>query len=493
MKKILLLLIMLFIHSGMYANGDPITSLSALHRSSNPTPRDIVDIHIVREDLHIKPGVYTTVKVKYMLWNASDKDYNNIDYGFPVDYQGTGDKYVNSPLQGDYYSDSSYMLGWHDDYIINIVFFANGTALPFSVSDETIVEKPDSIFNQNQEDIETYGEWDKEEAELYYNLATVGRRWFYTQFSIKAGETLILEVQYSLRNARDIAAWSGIDISNRMEGGLLHYDLAPAVHWGNGKARDFYVEIDVSEIDDTDNRYNLPDDYKRGASGLPFSIKGDKLVYQTRNFNFKNAKPIIFSYRNKPFPDLAEWMPCRISNDKYVLSVSDENKTYPASNLIDMDLETAWAVPWKKEVGDTITITFKQPTRIGAIIVLGGYHRSKKTFTENHSPSHIVAQFYGMKQVYNTKEEKYTNKLIEDIVNWADIWEQPGRKYEIVTFDNILHHAARYDGTFWQENGYTKIKLWIKDIFPGTKYNDMCISEIILLNDFAFPERRYQQ
>jgi len=141
MKKIIFSLLILFSVSMAFANGDPTDRHSALIGSSNPTPRTITDVQLLSEKLYIRPGKYSYITVKYVLWNNSDKDYIDIDYGFPVDYQGGGEKYLNSGLTSDDYSESSYTIGWQDDYIKEISFFLDGKTLPSKASTEAVLTK----------------------------------------------------------------------------------------------------------------------------------------------------------------------------------------------------------------------------------------------------------------------------------------------------------------------------------------------------------------
>jgi len=495
-KLISLLLIFILFPFRITANGDPTDELSALNRSANPTPRNITDIHIIREELRIKPGIYSSISVKYILWNASDKDYTDIDYGFPVDYQGTGDKYINSPLIGENYSDARFTMGWHDNYIRNVSFFANGQLLPYEASPETILEKP--VIKQEEDLIRTFGKWSEAENDFYNDLASIGRRWFYTRFSIPAGSTLTLEVNYTLRNSHYKAGFSKtIQISDgTREGCSLHYDLAPAVYWGNGKARDFTVEIDISDISIAEWGKNTPDDYylKSGIYGLPFIQEGNKLLFSTRNFDFKDADPIFMTYRPNPTPELSEILSHRISNERYTITVSDALSNHPATLLADMDLETAWAAktkPGRKGMenitGDTITIKFHKPTKLGAIILLGGYHKNKDTYFRNNRPKWIWAILHGMGKKY--VDGIGWTELIEKEIDIHDmrILDKNDETYKTVYFDNLTEHSMIYERGPGSEE-VTKIEFWIREWYPGTHHDDICVSEIILLDEGIFPQ-----
>ncbi len=62
MKKLILTCwLTLLSITAAFANGDPVMRYSSLIGSSNPVPREITDIQILREELYIRPGKYSHV------------------------------------------------------------------------------------------------------------------------------------------------------------------------------------------------------------------------------------------------------------------------------------------------------------------------------------------------------------------------------------------------------------------------------------------------
>lgn len=93
---------------------------------------------MVGECLRIVPhGLYTDVEVRYLLHNGSDRDYDDIDCGFPVDCMGEGGyRYVDC----DDMSERRQAYGWRDDCIRRVMFAANGVSLPCAASGGTTVK-----------------------------------------------------------------------------------------------------------------------------------------------------------------------------------------------------------------------------------------------------------------------------------------------------------------------------------------------------------------
>lgn len=461
MKKSVLTSILFFCFTLLVqANGDPTEVLSALHASANPVPRDIVDIQIISEKLLVKPGNYSDIHVKYLLLNTSDKDYLDIDYGFPVDYQGRGDgEHVD-----DCYSESKYVLGWFDDYIREISFFADGRMLPYKMSEEVIFTPTEPLRSQFEKGRVGDNEYGMEMER--FEMDFVSRRWFYTKFSVKAGESLTLEVKYSVRNYQ----WMNLYLPLYEQGRRycrLDYDFAPAVHWGNGHAKEFLVEIDTSDI--------IPGFYDReseGIAGLPFSRTGDKITYSARNFSFKDAAPLQLRYRLKKQYDFGYIMKHRIPNAAYTITASEAQHKYPVSHLNDVDLTTAWIASKNRGVGATLTIDFNEPTSLHSIFILGAYHKNENTYTQNNRIKKIHIRL-----IQNPGEESY-----DDVE--TDLYYHQDAAFAPLLLEDFPSQSLGYTRTaYLPELKLRRIVLEIVEVYPGSKYEDTCISEIILMGD----------
>jgi hypothetical protein len=411
------------------------------------------------------------------LWNNSAQDYTDIDYAFPVDYEGGGEEYVNSGLIGDYYSEGSYTLGWHDDYVKKIAFFMDGEALPYKRSEEVILEMYDPISEEDKKNMLEEGE---DVYEFYLNLSkapAVCRRWFYTQFSIKAYQSVTLEVHYALRNTQAKSTYSSnFDTSgNQCE---LYYDFSPAEYWGDGTARDFTVQIDASDLAVVPNFYD--DKYNISIEGLPFTRAGNVYVYSTQHFSFKNAEKLAINYILLNSIDLSNLLKQQIPKNQYTILASSEQKNYPVSNLTDMDFATAYVPATKGGLGEKIVIQFKEPTKVNELVIVNGYHKNEKTYLENNRIKNIVVIAEG-----NSYWKNEAGKvIIDDEKRELTLSYDVNNAYIPIHLDQLKFHpdvsATTIAHTF-DSFKTTKIELTITEIYPGTKYNDTCISEIILL------------
>lgn len=477
MKRLLLCAVALLSWSATLGNGDPTDRISALTASANPAPLTITDVQLISEHLWIRPGYYTQVRVRYVLLNNSDKDYNDIDYGFPVDYMGGGERYVNSPLQSDYYSESRFLYGWHDDYIRDIAFRADGAPLEWTMSKET------TLFAQPEPTRDEYpdeGEYNGAMSEWMWEV--VSRRWFYTRFSIGAGESLTLEVDYSVRNSRTRSSThDGGSIFNDGNSSFL-YDLSPAAHWGDGKVRDLFVEIDTRDITTVKENWSERD----GVSGLPFRQEGDVLKYDAANFAFEGSQPIRFEYLLRREIDPASVFRHRIPRHLYNIQATGTSPKYPVENLSDADLSTAW-VTAPDGKGQKITITFKEPTEFTDIFIAGGYLKSPDTFSQNSRPEKVSVKFTGQSEEWN-EQGHLSGKMSDSELSGTIRFQSDLAALPFWANIGLLTGSYRPDQYDLRRFWVSKIEITIDEIHPGSKYTDLCISEIILID---MPAEKY--
>ncbi|MEO0641250.1 MAG: hypothetical protein AAFY70_16070, partial [Bacteroidota bacterium] len=146
--------------------------------------------------------------------------------------------------------------------------------------------------------------------------------------------------------------------------------------------------------------------------------------------------------------------------------------TYGPKNLIDGNMETAWVEGASGlGIGESIEITLSFPKDIRAIFILPGYTKSQKAYEENARPQKIkVAVYIGEKGKGEWRE-------MEEI-------SLQDRRYQTLMGDNIAALAQPImdigDVGDWN---ISKIRLTITAVYPGTKYDDTCISEVLLLEN----------
>jgi len=149
-----------------------------------------------------------------------------------------------------------------------------------------------------------------------------------------------------------------------------------------------------------------------------------------------------------------------ISDFKYVISrlyisavASSELKEkntrsdyYSVNNLFDDDSTTAWVEGVKDDgIGQWVQINFDTTYKIKYILIRNGYQKSTLTYYNN-------------------------NRVKKMLIYYSD-----GTKQEIKLFDKMGYY--RYP---IKKKNTRFIKILIKEIFEGSKFNDTCISDVVI-------------
>ncbi|MBO7489856.1 MAG: hypothetical protein J6T88_06235 [Bacteroidales bacterium] len=509
MKKTIILFTMLFVAlCSIKANGDPVATRSAMTLSCTPVAVHIPEVKLLDERCRfvLRDG-YTEVEVRYLLYNNSKKDLRALPYGFPIDWYGEGKSRWKSD---NYITESIVERGWRDNYVRNVSFTLNGRGLPWRHSADTILEpsvpyinhlyivelegidwedplvKPDSTYDlytaeRTRQLVAKYGD------SILLNSDALCRRWYYTELDIEAGHTVELVVRYSIENN----TWCGLYDAGRVfnvglwQSNTFKYDFSPAAYWGDGKAQRFRVWIDDGIIDGKLQYESIP---RKGdvVTGLEVRRQGKGLVYETRDFDFAFAKPLRITYvAYGESEDLPALLSRRISPDKYSVRLSGGVAKYPVSNLGDMDLSTAAVLKPDADGNITIRIVLKEPVTVTGVLIYNGYTKDADTYRNN---SLIDSLEYDV--VWDGEGPSYWNK---GDYRYGDEILLRGSKPTEYTWQGLTDAAIRLPladiemefGFSWEyKQERPKVKEIIVDVLkvkPGAKYNDLCVSEIILL------------
>ncbi len=209
-------------------------------------------------------------------------------------------------------------------------------------------------------------------------------------------------------------------------------------------------------------------------NGLPFTEKNGTYHYTCKSFKFESAYPLYIRYNNENAQQTAFIQSSNVTQTHVSDIRSSSSQTnYPVNNLVDENYTTAW-VPQNNGIGEWFEVSLK-PLHLGAIIMLSGYMKSEEAYYNNNRVKKIKIE-YAMK-IYDDEEQKDEFEVeLEDL------------PYK----ENISNHLYSKVATSFGESTYglvTKLKITIVDVYKGNKYNDTCISEILLLSNwFSDPE-----
>ncbi len=181
----------------------------------------------------------------------------------------------------------------------------------------------------------------------------------------------------------------------------------------------------------------------------PIFLKSEIKNEEDINYSF-------FSYMKKIFSDNSRFEILGIlENYEYNMNIENKHITitsssqldnkYTCKNLLDYDLNSAWV---EGSIGDGqnewIEIRVDKISHVGTIILFPGYGKNKDLFYANN----------------RLKKVKVETSSFQTEVEFEDYFG-----------GQIIHLAEKTD----------RIKISVLDVYKGSKYNDLCISEIMLM------------
>ena len=506
-KKLLTLAVALASVVMVWANGDPVAVHSAITLSPTPVAVHVPEVQLLDEVVYFTPrGRYMEVTVRYLLHNRSSRSFDSLPYGFPIDYWGQGEPSYWEDIDDIF--ESQMEKGWRDSYIRNVSFTLGDRQLKWQCSKDTLLLPPQPYLSEAWFDTTTEEgsrEFDSIYAiygdSVYSYTHEISRRWYYTYLDIPAGSYVTLEVRYEVECNLTQGLYARRDyMTNDVGYQRFQYDFTPASYWGDGHADRFNVQLDVSEITPLDEQHFWMKDYNHWSDSLlcfPMQRGEDRWTYSTTRFDLAAAKPFVLAYNLKgPMPQpVDKLLSHRLSPDQYTITVSGADKKYPAANLSDLDLSTAAVLRPDKEDSLYITIRFPKPTNIEGLLLVNGYTKNADTWHNNSRIDSLMVHYsvivtyapHGNRSA--ERLEKIETRMLfgepDWIVKWTDFRPLPA-KYPHgepagYDFQSIIDNALLLTMNMYNESDITEIKIRITDIAKGLKYNDLCISEIILL------------
>ncbi len=452
------------------ANGDPVAVYSAITLSPTPVAIHVPEVKLVDEAVWFTPRErYMEVVVRYLLHNTSKRAFDNLPYGFPIDYVGSGEARWS---WRDEYSESQQEVGWRDSYIQQVSFLLGGKPLPWQCSKDTVIVPA-------KEDEESVGH-------------PVSRRWYYTYLSIPANSYVTLEVHYLVECNRYASLGNLVKnylgCGNRSFGYMyFHYDFTPASYWGNGKADHFAVQLDAAEIRDVE------------IEGLPMKQQDSRWSYEARNYKLADAKPFSVNYYtnvllHQPLDSIFNH---RIPSDQYTVEVSGVDKKYPVANLSDLDPSTTTVLRPDRNDSIYITIRFKKPTSLEGMFLLNGYTKDAEAWANNARIDKLMVFSSSRAQVAVDDEGEThifpggENEMLFGERDWIVKYTQfrpmpakyPGGKPQAFDWQTLIDNAMLLNLSIdpWNETYYNELRIVISAKEAGFKYDDLCVSEIIFV------------
>lgn len=425
-KRILITTILLlsasFFSIKLFPNGG--TFGSALKSSGNILLKNTPNVNLISEKLFIKPvGDYVHVDVKYELDNTGDEI--EVNYGFPF-YQ-----LLNT---------MGFSLSFNDELNKSVKYF---------------------IIKLNGNTIKTGEKIDEgSDAETL---------WYIAKLKLKKGINILNITYASQPYFEDLETSKSplIEYGKRQ----FIYNFRPAGTWGNGTLCNLDITVDSINIINKKGSINL--------SGFAFSKEANRYYKASmKDIDLKISNMLTITYDNSKYHSEINKILYNFKKTTCVETIKSSSilkDVYSPQKLLDADFSTAWAEGTQGcGINESISIKFKDSSDIKSLHIINGYQKSAETYLNNSRIKKLKLEML-ISAKNNAKSEIKEIELLD--YNKKDFDPMYGSDFE----KNIRNRkqALISPDDFDYEYSIKSVKITILEVYPGTKYEDTCISEII--------------
>ncbi|HET8859294.1 NADase-type glycan-binding domain-containing protein [Marivirga sp.] len=424
----LLLLIIIASNFKVYSNGGPIDG-SSVYKTGDIILVNQPNIELLQEDLKITiDGDYSFVSVTYKLKsnNYSDSD---ITYGFPI-------QFIRDEV--------NYDLKWKDEYLPSIEFLLDGEKLEI----------------KHQVDIAT------QHVKTDYNggmSAEMRKSWHVVDFNIPKEKTVILKVNYKIKNGYQDWSTTKNFFPSFGERKLV-YDFSPAKKWGDGTVSTLNVELNAKDIIESGGSISI--------SGLELTNNAGIYSSTFNNFNLAQPDELEISYSNE-VKKLSNYILNHRVNKKYIKSITATSQlegNYEVNNLTDLNYNTAWVEGKNGDgIGEKIVINLEDYP-LAAICLINGYTKNKGTYTTNNKIKKLRIEREIVDYEDSTKTNIESREILLDDLEFKEVSNN--------NLSEMMSIVEDYGEGF---SRVRKITLTILEVHKGSKYSDTCVSEVLLM------------
>lgn len=415
---------LLLLCTTVFANGGP-SDGTDLWGSGNVGLARKATTRIVREDLRV--SIYdqqADVFVKYRF--SHDAEPQNIVIQFPVDYEESSD-------------------------------FAFGDSAPIG---EVVVSMNDHQIPVGR--IEEVASARTIKAQDYES--TLKRKWYEFEVPFVPGTRNELMVEYSI--AVSYGDWeTNKDFFGSMSPRTFNYTFAPAMYWGDGVIDTLSVAVDASALVSAGATIEKVEPFT-------FSTAGGIYTYEAIGFKPGQSPDLLFQY-DLSRPQFSQILRANRIDPSQVTSVTASSTlkgSYSPRNVLDDDFSTAWVEGAPDDgVGEWIELTFDELDGLAYIGIVNGYAKSKELYYAN-------ARIKRAKVAIHYRYENGEQQVSEYEHDCKDI---PWSEYDYDTFISMVTTLEEC-GEGYIGRPVSRIRITVMDVYPGTKYDDLCISEVFI-------------
>jgi hypothetical protein len=449
--------LLLFLPWLAFANGGTIHS-SLFKETGNIKLINTKDILLLREELKLDFSAKRTVKasVDYQLKNSGNA--RSFLYAFPVDF------YLS--MGSESIEDENLSI----EELIEKIHYSmtlNGKA----ISTDSIVSEKYQLKRGTLSD-------------------DILRIWFISEVGLSEDSDYILHItlttpaEYTTSYFHEPAYdYETYDSGNNYK---YLYDLSPAGTWGNGQAGSITVKI--VQPGECDN-FSV-----RGLDGFTKRVENNTLSFLNNNFGFTESSKILVDYGDVNTQHFRKLLSFNRAQEavKAIRASSTLGATYAMENLVDGNLATAWVEGHSGNgVGEWIELDLNPSFTLTGIAIVNGYTKNTATFVENGKIKSgsltLSGTCYNMENSQSVKQCKDETSIYMDEISSLPV----GSANLLKTLEFLSYQPfegpelANWDDSTKIERGFefmkpTSIKIKVDEVYEGTKYQDMCISELFV-------------
>jgi len=281
--------------------------------------------------------------------------------------------------------------------------------------------------------------------------------WFTSKVHFEKGETKHIAIQYESLYEHSEGGPSDDDYHNS---DFFRYLLSTAAAW-KGPIQEGKITIKAITVD--------PDQIILSPKGR-FARTGADFVWRFSNLKPTLADNIEVSLNNKFYTlfnyegenrDDSSWY--SFEGEKYYFdfhgytaTASSEKPGYPVTAISDIDEKTAWVAGKNGGINESIELALKSPMHVDQIGIIPGYAKSKEIYFANNRIQELtITVNHGKPQTVTLPDE------------YISFGPYSMKGYELIDL-------APYSGDA------KTITVTVKKVYPGSRYNDTCVSKILL-------------
>jgi hypothetical protein len=241
---------------------------------------------------------------------------------------------------------------------------------------------------------------------------------------------------------------------------MFRYLLSPASTW-KGPIQQGKVTIKAVTIDAAPLIIKPHGRFKATPDGLVWEFRNLKpTLADNIEVSLNNAFDTVL-LRGTDQPTESSWY--SFQGNKYYFdfhdfkaTASSSAKGYGPENVADLQGATAWVAGRNGGINESLTLTLTKPAHVNQIGIVPGYAKSQELYFANSRVRELEVTVNNSPPISVTLPDEFVESGLYDYRGYA------------------LIDLPTYSG-----NART-ITLTIRKVYPGSKYNDLCISELLL-------------